>query len=449
MPVACILLVAVGLVYFPAVGHGFVKDDFGWIGRSRIGSVSDFVRLMDTAPTGFFRPIISLSFGINRWVCGFVPLCYGLTNVVLAIGCAGAIFLLGRALLLPDGAAILASALWIFNWHGVNMAVLWISGRTALVVVLFATLATCAFVKQRVWSAVLLTLAAMLSKEEAVLLPLILITWFVAERSTQGPLLLSRLFQFAIGSVAAEALYFVLRAHSGAFTPTTAPQFYQLSFTASRLASNAPAYLDRSAAFSAFVMLLWLAICRPRRTTLRPSSWRVIRFGVLWWCGTLAVTVFLPVRSSLYACLPSVGIALSAAAVVSGTWPSISRHRQRRAIAAGLVLPFLLWPVYYTRNLPSVREAELSTQTINALDRIAVERGGGTVVLLRDDRSHKPSLDNSFGTLFQEAADLMVTPHVRVWIDPPPIDAALAGLIQPSHVDLELMLREGALMRVP
>ena len=442
---ACLLLVAFSLIYAPAAGHGFVKDDFGWIARSRIRSPHEALNLLG-APSGFFRPLVSLSFGVNRWACGVQPRCYGLTNVVLAIGCACALFLLARALSLPAEAALLASAIWIFNWHGINMGVLWISGRTALVAVLLGVLAATAFVRQRPWIAALLGFAAMLSKEEAVLLPPVLIAWSVAEgavRRRWRPA--AWVIQFAIGSAVLTVLYFVLRERSGALTPSTAPAFYRLSFTPARILRNGPAYLDRSATFAGAVLLAWLAICRPISSVLRPLNWSIVRFGTLWFTGALAVTVFLPVRSSLYACLPSVGVALMAAALVAGTWPSISTHRQRRAVLAGLALPMLLWPVYSSRNRNSVREAELSAHTISALQQVASEHGEGAVVLLRDDRSQKPSLDNSFGTLIQDAADLMVTPPIKVWIDPPPVDAALAGLQPPSHVDIVLTLRDGRL----
>jgi hypothetical protein len=446
---ACLLLSAFSIVYLPAAGHGFVKDDFGWIARSRIDSPREALNLL-RAPSGFFRPVVSLSFGMNRWLCGLQPRCYGLTNVLLAIGCAGAIFLLARALSLPAGAALLASALWMFNWHGINMSVLWISGRTALMVVLLAALAATAFVRRWPWTAALLSFAAMLSKEEAVLLPPILIAWSVAEAAAKrrwrpG----SCVVQFAVGSAALTVLYFVLRGQSGAFTLSTAPGFYQPSFTLARIVSNGPAYLDRSATFAVAVLLAWLAIVRPRRNEVRPLNWSILRFGALWFVGALAITVFLPVRSSLYACLPSVGVVLMVAAVVAGTSPSISTHLQRRAIFAGLALPLLLWPVYYSRNRNSVREADLSAQTIGALQRIASDHGEGAAVLLQDDRSRKPSLDNSFGTLVQDAADLMVTPPIKVWIDPPPVDAALAGLGPPSHINVVLTLRNGLLTQAP
>jgi hypothetical protein len=446
---AVLLLIAFSLIYVPVVGHGFVKDDFNWISRSRISSLQEGVDVLAGAPTGFYRPMVSVSFAANRLTCGVHSFCYGLTNVLLALGCAAGIFVLGRALSLGPGGALFASALWLFNWHGINMAVLWISGRTALVAVLFSTVAAAAFVSRRFVAAAALSLAAMLSKEEAVLLPWILLAWALVDGARHQSLVLSRWIPWAAASVALEAVYFYWRGSSGAFTRLTAPSFYRLDFSVSRLAANGLQYLDRTATFAAVVIVLWWLICRPKRFAPPLANRSVIAFGVIWWCGMLAITVFLPVRSSLYACLPSVGVALCAAAVVSAAWPRIPERLQQRAVLAGVALPFLLWPIYYTRTGPLRREAELSAKTLDELQRVASARGAGTVVLIHDDRSERPSLESAFGGYIQEAADLIVAPPIRVWIDPPPGEPELAGLAHPSHVHVELILKQGALARLP
>ena len=43
----------------------------------------------------------------------------------------------------------------------------------------------------------------------------------------------------------------------------------------------------------------------------------------------------------------------------------------------------------------------------------------------------------------------MVSPAMTAWIDPPPVDAALAGLQRPSHFDVEYALRGGQLVKLP
>src|SRR5207247_1098974 len=134
-----------------------------WVARSQITSW-EATRQLLKASTGFFRPVVSLSFALDRLAFGLNPLPFGLTNVALLLGSAYGVFVLARALALPVGAALLASALWTFNWHGINMAVLWISGRTALLLTLTSTLGAAAFLRHRLFPALALVFCAMLSK---------------------------------------------------------------------------------------------------------------------------------------------------------------------------------------------------------------------------------------------------------------------------------------------
>jgi hypothetical protein len=446
-PGAALLFVALCIIYVPNVGHGFVKDDAGWIAHSDFSSTRQFVF---GAPSGFYRPMVSFSFAADRLVCGTQhPLCYGTTNFLLLLACAFAVFLLGRALSLPDGAAVLAAALWAFNANGINMAVLWISGRTALLLVLFCTAGAVAFVKGRWFISALLMLGAMLSKEEAVLLPFGLLAWCLIDARLTRTVPLRSALMFAAACVIGESLYFFLRLHSGALTPATAPSYYRLSLSASRFFANAPRYLDWAATFPAAVAVAFALFFRPRRSRLALTHFSQLAFGLCWFAAGIGITVFLPVRSALYACLPSVGSAVAAASLTDALWRALEQSQRRHAVIAGVAVTFALVPLYDVRNRPSVREAELSSRTLQTLQQVAAEYGAGTVVVLNDDRAHKPSLEAAFGTLIQPAADLLVKPHVVVWIEPPPGDAALAGLRAPEHVDVRLALRNGVLVPAP
>jgi len=69
-------------------------------------------------------------------------------------------------------------------------------------------------------------------------------------------------------------------------------------------------------------------------------------------------------------------------------------------------------------------------------------------VVLHDDRAQRINLDTSFGTLLQNAADVTVHPSIRVWIQPPPPSAALAGLKPvPERPDVELVVHHGRIER--
>src|SRR2546429_497729 len=110
----------------------------------------------------------------------------------------------------PSSAALTWSALWVFNWHGINMAVLWISGRTALLLTLCATLGAAAFIRRRLLPALVLVLGAMLSKEEAVMLPVVLVAWVAIEHAFMASP--PNRWRDVVGLVGVTIVYFVVRA---------------------------------------------------------------------------------------------------------------------------------------------------------------------------------------------------------------------------------------------
>src|SRR5258706_8927526 len=101
--------------------------------------------------------------------------------------------LLYRAMGSSAGVATAAAFVWAFNFQSVNMAVLWISGRTALIVTFWAVAAAHAWVRGRRVAAALLTLAAMFSKEEGFVLPAVLTLWALIEAWHTENQLLERL----------------------------------------------------------------------------------------------------------------------------------------------------------------------------------------------------------------------------------------------------------------
>ena len=170
--------IVVLLVYVPAVGHGFISDDFRWIIESRIAHFSDVPSIF-SRNTGFYRPLVALTFSADYAAFGNHSLAYGLTNLVFALTSAMLISVLIRDLELPWGAAALGAALWLLNFHGTAMGILWISGRTALLLVLTGVATAIAIVRRKIVIAALLLFAALLAKEEAIVLPFIMLVWIV------------------------------------------------------------------------------------------------------------------------------------------------------------------------------------------------------------------------------------------------------------------------------
>jgi hypothetical protein len=118
--------VAVSIIYVPDVGRGFVKDDFTWVVESRCRTPADLSRLL-VSPDGFYRPMVSLSFAANEHLSGVNPAAYGATNLALAVLTALGVGWVAALWRLPPAACLFAATLWLFNFHGINMAILWIS----------------------------------------------------------------------------------------------------------------------------------------------------------------------------------------------------------------------------------------------------------------------------------------------------------------------------------
>ena len=194
----------------------------------------------------------------------------------------------------------------------------------------------------------------------------------------------------ALAAVAVPAaLYFAVRAQTGAFTPASAPSYYQLSFAPAFVARNLFEYADRAATVGAIALLVAAAVCR-RMPAIDRSRLPLIAACAVWSVGGYALTLFLPIRSSLYAVFPSVGVAIAVAATVDDMRSRAvlpSRQSLRLAVAFGAIVVAMV-PAYRARN--------------------------GRAVRLRSGRD------------------------VQAWIDPPPGDWRLAGLQPPRPHEVAL-----------
>jgi hypothetical protein len=434
---AAVLLAALCAAYAADAGHGFIKDDFRWIRETRIESPAEVARLFERTD-GFYRPLVSLTFALNSAAFGLAPRAYGLTNFSILIVNALLLWLLARRLGLGQGPAILAAGVWAFNFHGINMSVLWISGRTALMVTLCALLAAIATAAARMWAAGLACLLAMLSKEEAVLLPVVLTLWSAYDARTHrethreiGEIrekeVLPDLPYLLVNSVlrtwpcfAALAVYLVLRLRTDAFWPLDAPSYYRLSFAPATLAANVVQYADRAMTWPAFAALLTY-LASARQAALNPIEKRIVVFGAIWLLGTVAITVCIPVRSSLYAVLPSVGSALAAAAVASAALRA-APHRVTTMMTVLAMLPVLLVPIYWQRNERWVRLADVSSSAL-AQVRTTAEHHPGRHIAVVDNPLERFNMESAFGNLWPDAVALFLPPGTTAVVtrDPPAV----------------------------
>lgn len=442
-PVALLLVVLAA--YGSDVGRGFIKEDATWVMQSRVSGVQDLSRLL-TQSGGFFRPVVGLSFALDHWLFGGEPLGYGWTNLLLAIAGGIAIAALARALSLPKGAALLAAALWILNFHGINIAVLWLSGRTALLLVLFAVLAAVATARNRLVAACLFAFLAMGSKEEGVVLPFVLLALLGLHPTTRPSR--GRFGAFVIGFVAVWTAYAVLRMRSDAMTPFTAPPFYTFAAAGWSLSKNLGEYADRSLTFAVGVTVIVLGVAG-RLPRLGGEHWRVVAIGGIWLVFGFALTILLPTRSSLYAVFPSVGSAVACAAIIRAAWGDMSPARRSRMAVAALVVPFLLVPVYWRRNVRWTELAAVSRDVVARfadLARIAPRERWEVIVI--DDRTTRANIAASVA--IPDAVELSIGKRPHIWMVPPFADMEPKDWVMaPARADAVVALRAGRIVQVP
>ena len=443
---AAVVAAVVLASYGADVGRAFIKEDANWIMRSRIDAPADVGRLI-TDTGGFFRPVVGLSFAVNHWMFRGVPAGYGWTNLLLTFGIAIALFRFARVLGLAGGAALAAASLWILNFHGITMALLWLSGRTALLLSLFSVLAATAAARERFGSMVGWALLAMASKEEGVLLPVVLaaVVWLRPQGWPDRDRSLRLLASLGIVWL----VYAVVRLVSDAYTPVSAPAFYTFSFEPGHLWRNAVEYADRALTLSVAITMLAVVI-GGRWPGIGNAERRVMLLGVIWLAAGFALTTLLPVRSSLYAVFPSIGGALACATLLEIAWRSMPARRQHVVAALALVLPVTFIPIYRERNTRWTELADVSRATIATFSELAPAAPQGWRVIIFDDRSTRANVASALAWGLTDTVELVTGRRPHVWIVPPPPDINPAEIVtSPANVDAILELRDGRVTRRP
>jgi hypothetical protein len=397
------LTLCVLLTYGPSIGRGFVADDFGWIYFSRIDSLAKAWQLLLEGAPGFYRPMVALSFGIDGLLYGLSPAGYAITNLAMALAIVAGIIWLGVSLRLSPVAAVFGAGLWILNFHGISTALLWISGRTSLLTTMFALFAAVALVRGHALWAGWLTLASLMSKEEPVLLPVVFALWLWIDHR---PIL--AIARRTWPSFTALAVYLTLRGRTDAFTPATAPSFYRLSASPDVLLPNALSYLDRSMTLTAVVLVLGLLAFARTRSSLLESERLAALKGAAWLVLGFGVTIMIPVRSSLYVVLPTVGSALIGMVAGSWLWRAIPASRRRFAAAVVFALPVFVLPIHWLRHQTTKQQGMLSSRVLEKVRSGARDRAGITRVVVVDDTHARINAASAFGAELPRAVELVV-----------------------------------------
>ena len=401
-----LILLAVSLaVYANSLRNGFVADDDVQILRNSF--VTDYHSLPDffttnawgfagTNLSNYYRPLQLLIYSSEYAAYGEEPWAWHLLNLCVNAGAIAAAYFLLLSLADPE-LAFWASLL--FALHPMHVeAVVWVAALPDLICGLLLFLAMLAYHHARSTAggravllysfAVLGFFAATLTKETALLFPLVLLSYEFFYRCREL-LQLWRAWPSVAPFVATLGVYFVLRWHAlGAFTPSAAPY---LHLGAKQLAVAIPVVLARyvgklflplhfnffyftppavnlTLASLAAILLLALLVALP--FVLRAKH-PLLAFGITWFLLTLAPALDINAVgenyfTERYLYIPSLGFAVFA----GWAWLWLLRNaragRARWAAWAALVLMLVFCVVQIERRIPVFRD-DLRLYRVTAL----------------------------------------------------------------------------------
>ncbi|MBI5116218.1 hypothetical protein HZA56_07060 [Candidatus Poribacteria bacterium] len=179
-----LLLLLCLLLYLPSLSYFFAQDDFYFLSRASQNRVEGFAAMLK--PFGpFYRPLsTSMYFTAMLKLFGLWPLPYHIFNLILFCANALAVYYLG-AMIFRDRAKGFVTALFYLT-RGVHFeTVSWVSGIQDSLMTLFTVLSMVAYLacSQKTGLRFLLSmgffLLALLSKETALVFPLILVAYEV------------------------------------------------------------------------------------------------------------------------------------------------------------------------------------------------------------------------------------------------------------------------------
>jgi len=367
---AFVLILAVA-AYSGSLGCSFHFDDYHSIVENpnirSAGNIPRFFTSMnmgsgDAQGYGGYRPLVTASLALNYLASGLQPWSYHVFNIAVHLGVTAVIFYLTLFLAGQPGrgayAATLAAGLFALHPAHTN-AVTYIIARSALICTFFYLLSFYLYVRfrasgKRAWAAASLVsfAAALLSKELAVTLPLVVLLYeLLVKRDRQGrsPVLLAVFF--IAGTAYAAAKYAIL-VQSGR------PEGVQVA--ASRIMAqpwvladylrlfvfpvNLNFYPDPPvpASFSdpAFILpMVFIAVCLALIAYLSRKD-GLSAFCLAWFFVTLIPETFVNLREPmqeyrLY--LPSAGLAIMVSAAAARLYGPAAARKVALAVAALLL----------------------------------------------------------------------------------------------------------------
>lgn len=445
------LALAVPFVGFgPAVGAGFARDDFRWLWHARLSGVEDLARLL-TEHLGFYRPVTSLAWAADLLRNGPDPTAFGLTNLlfhVVTLVLFGLVALRlsvpvaagtshgpgsepghgdregpGRGRAAPEAggeaairgaAALVAVLLAAMSHHYSRTAVLWVSGRGALLGALFGTAAVLSWETWlrdrgglgRCLGACALAGLAAFSYEGAVgATGLLAAMVFLRGRAPRGRADRGE-WGWALLPLWVLGLYLVVRSGLGAMQPWAPESGY--GYRAGAVLPNLAEYVARAAVPGLILLILLLLVaagCGAARRVVRAcgeGAVVVLPVGLAWFLLGVLPALPVPRRSDLYVHFAALGVHLVAGTAVGRGFLELeaapgTRRRARIGTAAVIALVMVAWvPWAWGRNARLAEPARLAMATVDELRDASVEPLEGDCWIFRDRRELDPDLHDAF-----------------------------------------------------
>jgi|GEM_PF-6725978 len=337
-----LVLVLVTACLAPGVVNGLSGDDYVHVYKNR-GSASEWGSYFLHADEREYRPVVRLSLAVEHLLWGKWYPGYHLTNLLLHLLVTALLFLYVQQLTGEWMSGILAAL--IFGLHPIHSySVNAIMGRTDILCSLFALAALLAAKRGLAALSAILFVAALLSKELAVIVPLLLGSQLLFFPGG-GKACQRRALALTLGI---DVTYLVARFTVFApdrtdlavyFAASPAGVLRNLAYYAGglvlpighyRLRDLAEAYrLEFTAVGCLLIALLGAYLFRHRKELTVPE----VRFGVFWVVASLLPVLFLFQRRFLY--LASLGFALAL-----GCFLARRSGRYLAVVATGLALAF-------------------------------------------------------------------------------------------------------------
>lgn len=398
-----VLAAAALLAYSNNFTAEFVYDDYPFILENpAVRTLSDAGRFFldresfsDKGQYIIYRPLATLSFALNYRLSGYSSAAYHTANIALHVACGLALYVFLRAAFSDSLFAFLVSLLFLL--HPVQTeAVAWVSGRGNPMFLLFLLLAVICYGR---WSAnaprggifyglaLLFAALSLLSKEMAIVLPLLLIVYDVSvnrpreKERWRGRLL--AVVPFLALSIAyvilrhlvlgetrqaeywSESVWPTLLTMTEAFAYYVRLMFVPRPLLVEYVVSLARSPLQATAVVSILALFAIGAICvlSYRRTPL-------LFFGIAWFfVSLLPVSNIVPLQAVInerFLYLPSIGFCLVLASPILTGRAKLSKGAFRGMVAALLMIALCYGALTFDRNRDWRNSLSLWTASVKA-----------------------------------------------------------------------------------